>query len=180
MWLHFLRYLALKHKVSGATQAQALNALVFFFARVLEKPLGDIGPFARPNRPKRIPIVLDQTEVTRLLSQVTGMKSLMLRLMYGTGMRVTECVSVRVLDVDFPYKQIVVRASKGNKDRVVPMPTSLISSLEAQIEKVKLIHEKDLAAGFGSVFLPTALARKFKNVEYEFRWQYLFPGSRPG
>lgn len=176
----FLEHLALQRKVSGATQAQALNALVFFFARVLESPLGDIGPFTRTNRPKRIPIVLDQPEVLRLLSQTTGMKSLMLRLMYGTGMRVTECVSVRILDLDFSYKQIVVRASKGNKDRVVPMPISLLASLKQQIHRIRVIHEKDLAAGFGSVFLPAALSRKFPKAEYELRWQYLFPSSRPG
>jgi integron integrase len=176
----FLEHLALKRKVSGSTQAQALNALVFFFARVLERPLGDIGPFARPNRPKRIPIVLDQPEVKRLLAQVTGMKSLILRLMYGTGMRVTECVTLRILDLDFSYKQIVVRASKGNKDRVVPMPTSLISELKLQIEKIRRLHAKDLAAGYGSVFLPAALARKYPNAEFELRWQYLFPSSRPG
>ncbi len=176
----FLEHLALKRKVSGSTQAQALNALVFFFSRVLEKPLGDIGPYTRPNRPKRIPIVLDQQEVTRLLSQVDGMKGLMLRLMYGTGMRVSECIGVRILDLDFSYKQIVVRAGKGNKDRVVPMPISLIDELKKQVEKIGLLHGKDLAAGYGSVFLPTALARKFPNAEYELRWQYLFPSSRPG
>jgi integrase len=172
--------LALKRKVSAATQALSLNTLVFFFARVLEKPLGEIGPYTRPNRPRRIPVVLDQQEVTRLLSHVTRMKSLMLRLMYGTGMRVSECVGVRILDLDFSYRQIIVRASKGNKDRVVPMPTSLIEQLKKQLGKVKNLHNKDLVAGYGSVFLPTSLARKFLNAEFELRWQYLFPGSRPG
>jgi integron integrase len=176
----FLEHLALKRKVSGSTQSQALNALVFFFAKVLEKPLGDIGPYTRPNRPKRIPVVLDQQELTRLLSQVDGMKSLMLRLMYGTGMRVSECISVRILDLDFSYQQIVVRAGKGNKDRVVPMPTSLTDQLKKQVDNVRLVHDRDLAAGYGSVYLPTALARKFPNAEFELRWQYLFPSSRPG
>lgn len=176
----FLEHLALKRKVSGATQALALNAIVFFFTRVLEKPLGEIGPYTRPNRPKRIPIVLDQHEITRLFSQVSGMNSRMLRLMYGTGMRVSECVSVRILDLDFSYQQIVVRDGKGKKDRVVPMPTSLIEQLKDQVEMIKLLHDKDLAAGYGSVYLPTALARKYPNAEYELRWQYLFPSSRPG
>lgn len=102
----------------------------------------------------------------------------MVKLMYGTGMRVIECVSLRILDLNFDYKQIVVRAGKGNKDRVVPMPESLASYLQEQILTVKKQHDKDLKNGFGSVFLPTALARKYPNAEFELRWQYLFPASR--
>ena len=107
------------------------------------------------------------------------MKRLMVQLMYGSGMRVSECVGLRILDIDFSYQQLVVRASKGNKDRFVPMPGSLIDALRGQIENVKSIHQKDLQAGFGSVFMPTALARKYPNAGFELRWQYLFPGSRP-
>lgn len=174
----FLEHLTLKRKVSGATQAQALNALVFFFARVLEQPLGDIGPFKRPKKPKRLPTVLSSQEVKALLRNLTGNNRLMVYLMYGSGMRVMECVRLRILDLDFDYKQILVRSGKGNKDRSVPMPGSLSDALQAQVERVKQIHEEDLAAGYGSVYLPGALARKYPNAEKELRWQYLFPASR--
>jgi site-specific recombinase XerD len=128
----FLEHLAVRLKVAGATQAQALNALVFFFARVVERPLGDIGPFQRPNRPRRVPTVLSVAEVERLLALVPGMKGLMARLMYGTGMRVMECVRLRVLDLYFDYRQVTVRGGKGNKDRVVPMPETLVDTLLRQ------------------------------------------------
>lgn len=176
----FLEHLALNRKVAGATQAQALNAIVFFFTRVLEKPLGDIGPFQRPNRSRHIPVVLEAGEVARLLRQVSGMKSLMIQLMYGSGMRVSECVRLRILDIDFAYQQIVIRSGKGNKDRVVPMPDLLIVALQKQIERIRVMHERDCQAGYGAVFMPTALARKYSNAEYELRWQFLFPASRPG
>ena len=174
----FLEHLTLKRKVSGATQAQALNALVFFFARVLEQPLGDVGPFKRPKKPKRLPTVLSSQEVKALLRNLTGNNRLMVYLMYGSGMRVMECVRLRILDLDFDYKQILVRCGKGNKDRSVPMPGSLSDALQAQVERVKQIHEEDLAAGYGAVYLPGALARKYPNAEKELRWQYLFPASR--
>ncbi len=174
----FLEYLAVQRKVAGATQAQALNAIVFFFTKVLEKPLGEIGPYRRPKKPKRIPTVLNPDEIQRLFSQLHGMHSLMIRLMYGTGMRVMECVRLRILDLDFSYRQIVIRESKGKKDRVVPMPDVLMASLQKQINWVEQLHKKDLDAGFGSVFLPEALARKYPNAERELRWQYLFPASR--
>jgi integron integrase len=174
----FLEHLALKRKVSGATQGQALNALVFFFSRVLEKPLGDIGPFKRPKKPRRLPTVLSPQEVKSVLSNLTGMKRLMVNLMYGSGMRVMESVRLRIMDLDFEYRNIVIRAGKGKKDRSVPLPESLIKQLKTQIALVQQLHEKDLAAGFGSVYLPDALARKYPKAEKEFRWQYLFPASR--
>lgn len=174
----FLEYLAVQRKVAGATQAQALNAIVFFFTKVLEKPLGEIGPYKRPKRPKRIPTVLSPDEIQRLFSHIQGMHGMMIRLMYGTGMRVMECVRLRILDLDFSYQQIVIRESKGKKDRVVPMPDVLMASLQKQLNWVEQLHKKDLEAGFGSVFLPEALARKYPNAERELRWQYLFPASR--
>ncbi len=175
----FLEYLAVQRKVAGATQALALNALVFFFAQVLEKPLGEIGPFKRPNRPRRLPTVLSSREIEAMLATVHGMNGLMIRLMYGTGMRVMECARLRILDLDFDYRNIVVRGSKGKKDRTVPMPEILSEELKRQIERVKREHDKDLQAGLGSVFMPAALARKYPNAEKELRWQYLFPASRP-
>ena len=174
----FLEHLALERKVAGATQSLALNAIVFFFARVLEIPLGEIGSYKRSTRPKRVPTVLSPLEIGRLFTKLSGLRSLMIRLMYGTGMRVIECVRLRILDLDFSYKQIVVRASKGNKDRVVPIPDSLACYLQEQIQVVTKQHDNDLETGFGTVFMPTALARKYPNAESELRWQYLFPASR--
>ncbi|MCU7797611.1 MAG: integron integrase [Candidatus Thiodiazotropha sp. (ex Myrtea spinifera)] len=174
----FLEHLAINRKVSGATQGLALNALVFFFSRVLERPLGQIGPYKRPKKPGRLPTILSPDEIHNLLNGLTPTNRLMIRLMYGTGMRVMECVSVRLKDLDFEYLQITIRAGKGKKDRYVPLPKALISDLQKQIEGVKQKHEKDVEAGYGSVYMPEALARKYPNAEYELGWQYLFPASR--
>lgn len=174
----FLEHLTLERKVSGATQALALNALVFFYARVLERPLGIIGPYKRPNKPKRMPTVLSFQEVSSLLKQLSGLNWLIINLMYGTGLRVMECVRLRLLDLDFDYRRIIVRAGKGMKDRSVPMPEMLVVPLETQIEQVKHQHEQDLTAGLGSVYMPNALSRKYPHADKELRWQYLFPASR--
>ncbi len=174
----FLEHLALKRKVAGATQAQALNALVFFFAKVLEQPLGEIGPFKRPKQPKRIPTVLSPREVEAIFSHLDGANGLMIRLMYGTGMRVMECVRLRILDLDFEYRNIIVRQSKGKRDRSVPMPDILVEHLKRQIRFVKERHIRDTEAGFGTVYLPDALSRKYPNAKNELRWQYLFPASK--
>jgi integron integrase len=174
----FLEHLAVGHEASGSTQAQALNALVFFYVKVLERPLGDIGPFRRPTKPRRIPTVLSTTEVVGLLAQMSGMKALMARLMYGSGLRVMECVCLRVQDVDFDYRQLVVRCGKGRKDRVTPLPVALIEPLQQQLAWRSRLHEQDLAAGVDGVFLPGALARKYPGAERDIRWQFLFPGSR--
>jgi integron integrase len=174
----FLEHLTMKRKVAGATQSLALNALVFFFARVLEKPLGHIGSYQRSTRPRNLPTVLSPTEINSLFTRTTGLRGLVGRLMYGTGMRVMEWVRLRILDIDFSYQQIVVRAGKGRKDRVVPMPDVLIDNLHNQILKVQTQHDEDSRAGFGTVFMPTALARKYPNAENELGWQFLFPASR--
>jgi integron integrase len=174
----FLEHLTLERKVSSATQSLALNAVVFFYARVLESPLGNIGPFSYSKRPKRIPTVLSIEEINSLLMRTKGFNQLILYLMYGTGMRVMECVRLRVLDLDFDYRNSVIRAGKGKKDRTVPMPDLLIKPLQAQIEHVKEQHDNDLKGGFGSVFLPDAPFRKYPNADKALRWQYLFPASR--
>jgi integron integrase len=174
----FLEHLTLERKVSGSTQALALNAVVFLYSRVLERPLGKIGPYKRPTKPRRLPTVLSPQEINSVLSKTTGLNWLIVHLMYGTGMRVMECVRLRLLDLDFDYRRILVRASKGMKDRSVPMPDVLVEVLKSQIAQVKQQHELDLAAGFGSVYMPNALSRKYPNAEKELRWQYLFPASR--
>ena len=174
----FLEDLVIKGKVSAATQSLALNSLVFFFTRVLEKPLGKIGPYERSKRQKRLPTVLSTDEIKSLFIHLDGMVGLMVHLMYGTGMRVMECVRLRIQDLDFDYRNIMVRSGKGGKDRSVPMPDALAPALKKQINWVKLKHENDLESGFGSVFMPDALARKYQNAEKELRWQYLFPASQ--
>jgi len=174
----FLEYLAVQRNVSASTQSLALTALVFFYDQVLKRPLGELGGFARAKRPKRLPVVLTKDEVSQLLSQLQGNYSLMGSLLYGTGMRLLECLRLRVQDIDFGYGLIVVRSGKGGKDRRVPLPQRLESQLQQQIEVVKAQHEEDLHAGFGEVYLPNALARKYPNASRELKWQYLFPSSR--
>ncbi len=174
----FLEYLALGRKVSGSTQNQALNALVFLFDKVLKRPLGDLGPFARAKRSKRLPVVLSRDEVRRLLAAMTGTFGLMARLMYGTGMRLMEVVRLRVQDIDYDYGQIVVRHGKGDKDRIVPLPESVVPDLRTHLKQVKTLHEEDLRAGFGRVYLPAAPARKYPRAAAEWGWQYAFPSSR--
>jgi site-specific recombinase XerD len=142
----FLEHLVIKRKVAGATQAQALNALVFFFAQVLERLLGKIGSHKKSIRPQRIPTVLSQGEITCLFTEMSGLQGFMARLMYGTGMRETECVRLRTLDLDFPYKQILVRDAKGKKDRGVPIPDKLAGNLQEQILKVKVRHAECVGA----------------------------------
>jgi len=174
----FLEHLAINRKVAGATQAQALNALVFFFNRVMEKPIGDIGAYKRPKQPKRVPTVLSPTEVESIFHNTHGTTGLMIRLMYGSGMRVMECARLRIMDLDFAYSNIMVRQSKGKKDRAVPMPAILVTQLQKQVRFVQEQHQRDSAAGFGTVYLPDALSRKYPNARNELRWQYLFPASR--
>ena len=175
----FLEHLVLKRKVSSSTQAQALNALIYFFKYVLEKELSDNINFARSKKPKRLPVVLSKDEVTTLFSHIRNPTFLLMaNLLYGCGMRLMECVRLRVLDVDFGYQQILIRAAKGKKDRVAPIPEKLLIPLKKHIQRVKEIHEEDLQQGFGSVYLPDALARKYPNAEKEFRWQFVFPSLR--
>ena len=150
----------------------------FFYSQALEQPLGVLGSFIRAKRPQRLPVVLTRGEVLRLLDQLEGTYRLMASLLYGTGMRLMECLRLRVKDVDFAYRQIVVRDGKGQKDRVTPLPDKLIEPLRAHLEQVKVLHEADLSQGNGEVFLPSALARKYPNAAREWGWQYVFPSGR--
>lgn len=174
----FLTHLAVDGQVAVATQNQALNALVFLYAQVLHRPLGQLEEFARPQRPARLPVVLTQEEVRRVLAAVPERYSLILRLLYGTGLRVIEGVRLRVKDVDFGAGHMVVRDGKGFKDRVALLPQSLREPLREQLERAKLWHEADLADGFGRVHLPDALARKYPNANREWAWQYVFPADQ--
>ncbi len=174
----FLEDLAVRGNVSASTQSQALNALAFLYKQVLGRSLDELDEFVRAKRPKRLPVVLERSEVARLLRGIDGTQHLMAALLYGTGMRLMECVRLRVQDVDFSYHQIVVRDGKGQKDRVVPLPARLEEPLQAHLREVRALHEQDLAQGYGEVFLPDALARKWPNAPKEWIWQYLFPSGR--
>jgi integron integrase len=175
----FLEYLVVKRLVSGSTQSQALNALVFFYKQVLKNEAIELGAFAHSKKPRRLPVVLTRAEVANLLAQLGHpMPRLMTGLLYGCGLRLMECVRLRVQDVDFGYQRIVVRNAKGGKDRMVPLPVRLNEALREQIRLVERQHQEDLACGLGAVYLPDALARKYPNAEKELRWQYVFPASR--
>jgi len=174
----FLTYLAVERQVAVATQNQALNSLVFLYGEVLHQPLGQLEVFTRPTRPARLPVVLGAGEVQRLLAAVGGRYGLVVRLLYGTGMRVMEGLRLRVKDVDFERGQIMVRDGKGGKDRVTLLPESLRAGLAEHLKRVRLMHEEDLREGFGRVYLPGALARKYPEAEREWGWQWVFPAER--
>ncbi len=174
----FLEYLAVVRKVSANTQNQALNALVFLFREVLQREVGEIGAVQRAAERRRLPVVLAKREAAALFAEMNEPYRMMARLMYGTGLRLMECVRLRVKDVDFEALQVVVRSGKGDKDRVTTLPTSLVEELRAHLEQVKMVHEGDLKMGYGAVFLPDALRRKWPAAEREWKWQYVFPAPR--
>ena len=174
----FLTYLAVHRRVAPATQSQALNALVFLYREVLHQPLGELGEFARPQRPTHLPVVLTVEEVQRLLAAVPQKHALLVRLLYGTGMRVMEGVRLRVKDVEFGAGRVVVRDGKGFKDRVTLLPQTLRTPLQEQLERARVWHEQDLADGFGRIHLPYALARKYPHANREWCWQYVFPAAQ--
>jgi len=174
----FLSMLATQGQVAAGTQNQALAALLFLYREVLSIELPWMETIVRAKRPQRIPLVLSRDEVTRLLAMMDGCFGLMASLLYGSGMRLMECVRLRVKDVDFGLNQIGVRDGKGGKDRHVPLPQRLRAALAAQIERVHLIHQQDLVAGHGTVWLPHALARKYPSAPREPGWQYVFPSGQ--
>lgn len=174
----YLEHLAVGRSVSASTQRVALNALVFFFREVLGRNVDNAAAFARAAPKQRLPVVLTQDEVRHLLDALSGQTRLMASLMYGTGMRLMECVRLRVQDIDFGFQQIIVRHGKGGKDRVVPLPDRLRARLSEHLDGVKSMHDKDLAAGYGEVLVPKALARKLGKAVFDWRWQYAFPAPR--
>ncbi len=174
----YLSYLATDKHVSAATQNQALSALLFLYKKVLNKELDWIDDVVRAKVSRRLPVVLSQRQVRMILDSMTGINALIAKLLYGTGMRLMEGVRLRVKDIDFEMNQIIVRAGKGNKDRVTPLPHSLVPALREQITRVKRLHEADLAEGFGRVYLPFALDKKYPNAGIEFGWQYVFPSRQ--
>lgn len=173
----FLEHLAVKGRVSASTQSQALCALVFLYDKVLEQPLGELGRIARAKRPKRLPVVLSKQEALALIDAMEGRHQLMAGMLYGSGMRLMECVRLRVQDVDFDYGQLLIRNAKGQKDRVVPLPQRFREPLRAHLGQTRRLYEEDLREGLGEVYLPDALSRKYPNAAKEWGWQYVFPSG---
>lgn len=172
----FLSHLATQGKVAASTQRQALNALVFLYREVLHIPLQDIAPI-RSKRKRSPPTVLTEHEVQRILSFMSGTHLLMAQLIYGTGLRLMECIRLRIQDVDFGQGQVFVRSGKGGKDRTTFLPRLIKTELHNHIERVKALHRHDLEEGFGEVYMPNALARKYTNAAWETSWQYVFPAK---
>jgi len=176
--IRFLTDLAVKQNVAPNTQTLALNAISFLYKFVLEKPLGDVNSLARAKKKQKIPVVFTQDEVTRVLRYLDGNYWLAACLMYGSGLRLMECVRLRVHHLNFDSCSISVMNGKGGNDRIVTLPTDLIPSLKLQIENIRMSHQKDLVDGCGEVYLPYALARKYPNAAKAFGWQYLFPAVK--
>jgi integron integrase len=174
----FLTRLANDHDVAAGTQNQALAAILFLYREVLGVELPWMEDVVRAKRPQRIPAVLSREEISRLLAVLDGQPWLMAALLYGTGMRLMECVRLRVKDVDFERNEIVVRDGKGGKDRRVPLPQRLREALLAAVQRVRVLHAQDLSNGAGDVWLPHALAQKYPNAGRELGWQYVFPARR--
>ena len=174
----FLTHLAVEGEVAVATQNQALNALVFLYRVVLEQPLPDLGSVIRPRRPARLPVVLTPSEVSRLLARLEGVPRLVASLLYGSGMRLLEGLRLRVKDVDFERREVCVRDGKGRRDRVTMIPEASLAGLARQLERVRRLHDRDLRDGFGSVYLPDALARKYPGAARALAWQWVFPAIR--
>ena len=171
----FLSHLAVERHVSASTQNQAKAALLYLYKQVLEIDLPWLNEVVQAKTPKRLPVVLTPTEVRELLLHMDGTTGLIAQLLYGTGMRLLEALRLRVKDVEFARREIVVREGKGNKDRVTVLPENLMAPLQAQLQKARLLHEKDLAAGLGRVYLPHALAAKYPQADQSWAWQWVFP-----
>jgi integron integrase len=174
----FLTHLAVDGHVSASTQNQAFCAILFLYRDVLQVDPGRIAGVIRANRPKRLPVVLTRAEVARVLNQLADPYRLMAELMYGSGLRLLECLRLRVKDMDLDRKEITVREGKGNKDRRTMLPTTVVPRLIAHLVEVRRLHDADLAKGFGSVYLPNALDRKLPGADREFWWQYVFPSVK--
>src|SRR5262249_33682114 len=174
----FLSHLATDKHVSASTQNQALNALIFLYREVLEKPIGYINGVVRAKRPRHLPVVLTRQEVRALLSALEGAEWVMGMLLYGAGLRLMECLRLRVQDVDFASNQIIVRGGKGDKDRITMLPAAVQEHLRRHLERVRGRYQRDLEGSQGGVSLPNALERKYPNAPKEWGWQFVFPAAK--
>lgn len=176
--VEFLTHLATKRDVAASTQNQALSALLFLYQQFLERKLGRLDGALRANRPARLPVVLSREEVRAVLAHIRPPYRLMAELLYGSGLRLLECLRLRVKDIDFAYGRITVRDGKGAKDRVTMLPGRLRRPLKEHLAHAQAVHERDLQLGFGSVYLPDALERKYANANRTWMWQYVFPAAK--
>jgi integron integrase len=174
----FLTHLATAARVSASTQNQALNALVFLYEQVLHRDADAFGDFVRAQKPRHLPVVLSPTEVRAVLAELEGVPRLVASLLYGSGLRLLECLELRVKDVDFAQREIRLRQGKGRKDRVTPLPEACAAPLREHLVRVRALFEVDLREGFVGVALPAALARKYPNAAREWGWQWVFPATR--
>ena len=171
----FISHLAVEGRVTASTQTVALSALLFLYRDVLKHDLPYVSQIERARKSRRVPVVFTRDETKRILANLEGTHWLIASLLYGSGLRVMECLRVRVKDIDFSLSQIIVRDGKGEKDRITMLPARVRGALIRHLRKVKIVHEEDLAAGFGEVYLPYALARKYPNAAKQLGWQYVFP-----
>ncbi len=171
----FLSFLAVRKQVSASTQNLALNAVVFLYRHVLDVDLGDFGAFARAKQPRRLPVVLSPVEIHRVLTSMSGPTRLVASLLYGSGLRVGEAISLRVKDVDFEYLRIHVRRGKGKRDRTTMLSETVVDSLREHLARVRTRHFADVKSGFGLAPLPNALAAKYPQAASSWNWQYVFP-----
>ncbi len=176
----FLTYLVRDLNNSHCTQKLALNAISFLYKEILKQELGELGTFPKSTRARKLPVVLSQDELRRLLNNITGIHHTICSLLYGCGLRLNEALNIRIKDLDFDRQVITIRSGKGNKDRTVMMPPPLINALKNQIDVVDRLHNEDLANGVGEVYMPNTLAKKFPNAAKEVAWQFVFPSSKPG
>ena len=172
----FLKHLAVESNVAASTQNQALSALLFLYNEVLEKPIGYVDVLWA-KKPKRLPVVLTRAEVKAVLNQLHGVPLLIAKLLYGGGLRITEGLRLRVQDVDFGQRLLVVRDGKGQKDRTAPLPEMVVADLEKHLAKVETLHHQDLQRGYGHAPLPNALAKKYVGAETDWQWQFVFPSA---
>jgi integron integrase len=174
----YLNHLANERNVAAGTQNQALSALVFLYKEILNRDTLKLDKLVRAKKPPKLPVVLSPTEVKQILNNASGLPLLILKLLYGSGLRISECLRLRIQDIDFNYEQIWVRSGKGQKDRVTLLPKNCATALKNQIQQVEKLHKRDLSKGYGKALLPDALAKKYPGEERKIYWQYLFPSSR--
>ena len=175
---NYLTHLAVKRNVSASTQNQAFAAILYLYKNIIIKDIGWLDNVTKAHKTKRLPVVFTKGEISEIFKHLDGVPKLVCSLLYGSGLRLGEALRLRVKDVNFEYKQIIVREAKGNKDRITTLPDKIILDLKAQINKTYIRHKKDLENGFGRTRLPFALAKKYINADKEFGWQYVFPSKK--
>ncbi|MFQ5900676.1 MAG: integron integrase [Thermodesulfobacteriota bacterium] len=174
----FLSHLATNRKVSASTQRQALNAIVFLYKNIFDMPVTEELEMVRAKKYIRPPVVMTKNEIRRVFDKMQGINLLMAKILYGCGLRLMECIRLRIQDLDFDRNLVYLRAAKGGKDRTTVFPESILENMRSRVEKARKIHEQDIEQGLGEVYLPESLSKKYPNASREFRWQYVFPAKK--